>query len=140
MFAAEYGRVEFVSLLLSYSADATAEDDDKCTALHHAARVGHQDVACELADNGGAAVDAADVGQWTPLVWACYKGHARVARELLSRGADVNARGSHQVQSLVWAAGRGHEEVIKVLLSEYTTVTNVSEETAVCVLRMYIPF
>jgi ankyrin repeat protein len=38
MFASEFGRVEFVSILLSFNADVAAEDDDKCTALHLAAR------------------------------------------------------------------------------------------------------
>lgn len=29
---------------------------------------------------------------WTPLMWACYKGHSLVASELLERGANPNIK------------------------------------------------
>ena len=72
MFAAANGLSEFFTLLLAHNADVAAEDEDKCTALHLAARNGHLGVARELID-AGAAKEAQDVGLWTPLVWAAYK-------------------------------------------------------------------
>ena len=38
-----------------------------------------------------------DIGAWTPLVWACYKGHQKVVETLIRHGADVNSRGVHHV-------------------------------------------
>ena len=38
-----------------------------------------------------------DVGGWTPLIWACYKGHSKVVETLIRHGADVNSRGLHHV-------------------------------------------
>ena len=38
-----------------------------------------------------------DIGAWTPLVWACYKGHPKVVETLIRHGADVNSRGVHHV-------------------------------------------
>ena len=32
-------------------------------------------------------------GGWSPLVWASYKGHSDIVRELLNYGADPNERG-----------------------------------------------
>ena len=72
MFAAANGLSEFFTLLLAHNADVAAEDEDKCTALHLAARNGHLGVARELIE-AGAAKEAQDVGLWTPLVWAAYK-------------------------------------------------------------------
>jgi ankyrin repeat protein len=83
------------------------------------------EVVCELV-NAGAALDSPDIGLWTPLIWACYRGHADTVAELVSRGADVNTRGVHQVPGLVWAAGRGHIDVVRLLLGkiEYTVHLN----------------
>jgi len=33
------------------------------------------------------------LGGWSPLVWASYKGHEDIVRELLDYGADPNERG-----------------------------------------------
>ena len=40
----------------------------------------------------GAKLDPRDRNGETPLHWAAYKGHARVARLLISRGANINAK------------------------------------------------
>ena len=44
----------------------------------------------------GAAVDAADHVQQTPLHMACYNGHKVVAQLLLDRGAEVDAADHEQ--------------------------------------------
>ena len=96
MHACNVGNRQFVSALLSHNADLNAEDDDKCSCLHLIAREGHVCLVQVLVD-AGAKVDTLDVGQWTPLIWACYKGHTQMVDALVASGADVNARGSHQV-------------------------------------------
>ena len=96
MHACSRGQLPFVSALISHQADIAAEDEDKCNCLHLAAREGHANVVQELLD-AGAKVDCLDIGQWTPLIWACYKGHEQVVQTLVAGGADTNARGSHQV-------------------------------------------
>jgi ankyrin repeat protein len=48
MLAASVGRVDFLSLLLSHGADLHAEDSDKATALHAAAKEGFAHVCIEL--------------------------------------------------------------------------------------------
>ena len=40
---------------------------------------------------------AADIGAWTPLIWACYKGYPKTVETLIQHGADVNSRGMHHV-------------------------------------------
>ena len=46
--AASLGKLDFIPLLLSHGADIHAEDNDKATALHAAAKDGHADVCLEL--------------------------------------------------------------------------------------------
>ncbi len=48
ILAASLGKLDFIPLLLSHGADIHAEDNDKGTALHAAAREGHADVCLEL--------------------------------------------------------------------------------------------
>lgn len=50
-----------------------AEDADNWTALLCASKEGYLDVCRELLDHG-AEVDHRDIGSWTPLLWAAYKG------------------------------------------------------------------
>jgi ankyrin repeat-rich membrane spanning protein len=64
-------------------------------------------------------LDYPDIGLWTPLFWACYRGHADTVAELVSGGADLNTRGVHQVPGLVWAAGRGHIDVVRLRLEHH---------------------
>ena len=59
------------------------------TALHLAAREGHQGAALRLLE-GGARIDRQSGGdQTSPLMFAIINGHFDLALELLSRGADV---------------------------------------------------
>ena len=50
----------------------------------------------EWSQENGAKIEALDSGQWTPLLWACYSGHVAVADCLISRAANINARGMYQ--------------------------------------------
>ena len=96
MHACQLGNRIFVSVLLSHNADLTIEDEDKCNCMHIAAREGHVEVIKELME-AGAKVDPLDVGHWTPLIWACYRGKVEAVDILVSNGANVNSRGLHQV-------------------------------------------
>lgn len=131
MLAASRGRTSHILALLSAGADPHLTDNDNWTALHCAARAGHTDICLQLIDaasvanastHTGATVAAAnvleqrDMGGWTPLMWAAYKGHVQTLGALLERGADVNVHGNYHVPSLVWAAGRGHVGVVEALL------------------------
>ena len=40
---------------------------------------------------------AADIGAWTPLIGACYKGYPKTVETLIQHGADINSRGMHHV-------------------------------------------
>ena len=52
MFAASSGKNNFVSILLDGGADVHSKDEEECTALHFAAKDGHDDVCHNLLESG----------------------------------------------------------------------------------------
>merc|ERR1712038_826090 len=61
------------------------------SGLHHAAHLGHYEMAELLIDKGKVPVDPKDKQERRPLHYAAFGNHADVVRLLLARGADVNA-------------------------------------------------
>ena len=61
------------------------------TALHVAAREGHEDVV-KLLVSSGAEVNLQDEDDYSPLHYACMEGHIAVATILLGSGANAKAR------------------------------------------------
>ena len=57
-----------------------------------------------------------------PLYAASQKGHVAVARELLNRGAAVDARNTENTTPLIIACVAGHLEVAKLLISRAANV------------------
>jgi ankyrin repeat protein len=57
----------------------------------------------------------------TALSFAADRGHLEVARLLLERGADVDARDTfYQMTPLGAAAGKGHAEIVRLMLARST--------------------
>ena len=92
MVASAQGKLDFVGLLIYHGASLAIKDEDGATALHHAAMNGYSDICQELLE-AKAPLEAADSGGWTPLVWAAYRGHSATVDLLVSRGANVDAKG-----------------------------------------------
>jgi ankyrin repeat protein len=127
-------------LLLKYRADINAKNDSGQTAIDVAAGRGNRSTADVLLENGET-LDiglAAGLGMWdvvrdlleadpaamnftrcggTPLHWAARSGQVHVARVLLARGADIEARNDRSKTPLYVAALAGGEAVVKLLLA-----------------------
>ena len=124
--AAEHDRGEIASLLLAAGADVEARTNWGATPLDWAGVLGSRAAAEVLRAHGavlrlpaaaGLGLDATldgDVG--AAFVLACRNGHTEIARALLARGADVNARGFFDATALHWAAINGHAATIAFLL------------------------
>ena len=90
--AAESGDIEAVK---QHLADGT-DIELKCTgcgstALGHAAKHGHNEIA-ELLIENGADVSAKSLKGLTPLHYAAANGHKEIAGLLIEKGADVKAK------------------------------------------------
>ncbi|HEX5474715.1 MAG TPA: ankyrin repeat domain-containing protein [Vicinamibacterales bacterium] len=95
-------------LLVNNAALARASDTRQphggWTALHEAAKRGHEPLVHFLLDHG-ADPNAREAGDWTsPLHWAAAQGHSAIVRRLLAAGGDVHGFGDvHDLDVIGWA-------------------------------------
>eukprot|EP00562_Extubocellulus_spinifer_P028296 CAMPEP_0178653632 /NCGR_PEP_ID=MMETSP0698-20121128/23300_1 /TAXON_ID=265572 /ORGANISM="Extubocellulus spinifer, Strain CCMP396" /LENGTH=667 /DNA_ID=CAMNT_0020295445 /DNA_START=452 /DNA_END=2452 /DNA_ORIENTATION=+ len=75
----------------------------------------------------GVPVNAVDNNGETPLHWASWNGHSKVATMLLDSGANANAVNGHDNTPLHFASWNGHSKVAKTLLAEGANVNAVGK-------------
>ena len=103
------------------------------TALHHAAKGGHE-AAVLLLLQAGAAVDAVDYMRTTPLMLAARGNHDRVVSLLLTSGADaVRAEASiwpnnNGRTALHWASYYGHAAAAAALCEHVAAAPRAHDE------------
>jgi ankyrin repeat protein len=95
------------------------------TALHLAARGGHEILAKILLERGADIDEESSTGE-TALFMAVKAGHGAVAKLLLEGGASVQEKSGQGRTALHVAARRGHEALARMLLENGT---NIHEKT-----------
>ena len=115
IYAAGYGHVEVVRVLLEGGENVERANANKRTALHAAAWKGHLEV-CRLLLDWGAKVDPLDRWNEIPLHDAAQQGHLSVAKLLLERGANVRMKKDDGYTPLHYAAKSGNISLVKLLL------------------------
>jgi ankyrin repeat protein len=103
-----------VTALLRSGADPNMRDQSGTTPLMYAAAFASPEMMRLILDGGGA-VNAANQGGSTALMWSTYDA-SKVAL-LLERHADVNASRPDGVTALISAALRGNTQVMKMLIA-----------------------
>lgn len=123
--AAKANFKRIVKLLVDAGVDINWQDNSGETALHIAARFGHDECARVLiqgTDGQKADLELAEKNfNWTALHIAAVDGHLQVARLLVEAGADVDRLDSSGWTAKEHAALRGHLPIAR-LLRENTRV------------------
>ena len=114
MVAAWNGNVEMMALFVDRGANPRRSNRNGEQALQLAAWNGHVNAVKWLLEHGGAL--NREGNNWGALHYAVFNGHDKLARELIARGAEVNARSPNGSTPLMLAAREGREELTKVLL------------------------
>lgn len=126
--AAKANFKRIVKLLVDAGVDINWQDSLGETALHIAARFGHDDCArllIEGTDEQKADPELVEKNfSWTPLHIAAVDGHFEVARLLVEAGADVDRLDSSGWTAKEHAALRGHLPIAR-LLKENTRVDEI---------------
>ncbi|KAL4887507.1 Glycerophosphoryl diester phosphodiesterase family-domain-containing protein [Aspergillus karnatakaensis] len=111
--------IDIVQLLVDAGVDINYQDNQGETALHVAARFGHDKCALILLKgNGGQKADtelAEQTYSWTPLFVASVDGSLSVVEALVEAGADLERLDSSGWTAKEHAALRGHLEVARCL-------------------------
>eukprot|EP01063_Lacrimia_lanifica_P028848 TRINITY_DN4292_c0_g1_i1.p1 TRINITY_DN4292_c0_g1~~TRINITY_DN4292_c0_g1_i1.p1 ORF type:complete len:429 (+),score=111.57 TRINITY_DN4292_c0_g1_i1:64-1350(+) len=113
--AAKAGDAEATRFLLGAAkAGVSAADRYGATALHCAARHGHEALSAMLIE-AGAAVDARDKKEETPLHWAVH--HEQVVQLLLDHASSLDPADGTRCTPLHWAARAGETAVVRRLVA-----------------------
>jgi ankyrin repeat protein len=114
IYAAIFGQLEVVRVLLEGGANVESTNANQQTALHEAAFRGHVDM-CRLLLDWGAKVDHVDKWKETPLQDAAWMGHLSVVKLLVERGADVRLRDENGRTASDMARSGGKRDVVQWL-------------------------
>jgi ankyrin repeat protein len=99
------------------SNEINEKDENKQTALSHAAREGKQEVVQILINRINVLVDFGDANERTPMWWAVANGHEAVVKFFLETGlAKVNSADKDGSTPLMMAVDRGDEALTQLLL------------------------
>jgi ankyrin repeat protein len=122
--------------LLQRGFDPNTPSPDKLDPLYLAVREGSLKAAQALIDWPKTNIDARTPQDESPLMMACLRGRAELARKLIDRGADVNKTGW---TPLHYAATNGHVAIIQMLLDEnaYIDAASPNGTTPLMMAAMY---
>ncbi|XP_057666369.1 putative mediator of RNA polymerase II transcription subunit 26 [Diorhabda carinulata] len=87
------------------------------THLHRAARLGYTDVTAYCLEKTDCPPSPRDNAGYTPLHWACSKGHLQIAKLLLLYGANPSESAQGGIRPLHEAVENGFVEIARLLLS-----------------------
>lgn len=132
MYAAGFGTLDAVKLLLENGADINAKSDNGSTAL----MFGVTDPAkAKLLIAKGADVNSASKsGRTALLIAAMSDGTADTIRLLISKGADVHATDQQGVNFLLAASGSGNNAALRMALEKQIPVNSKSGDGSTALL------
>ncbi|KAL0631497.1 Glycerophosphocholine phosphodiesterase [Maublancomyces gigas] len=109
-YAAHRGHKQAVKVLMSEGANRETKDNCGRTAMDHAKESRHLGIQAILDSGAGAAEDQIALHQ------AAREGYTEVVKELLDRGAEIEARDDSLRTALHLAAANNHHETVRALL------------------------
>jgi len=118
IIASNYGYSEIVRVLIENGADANMKDErSKETALMFAVFHNLIDIVEMLIVDGKADVNIGNMIGCTPLMSAAMGGYTHLAKMLIERGADVNARTLYGMTALGFAQRDNRYDTAEMLRS-----------------------
>ncbi|XP_073409602.1 ankyrin repeat and SAM domain-containing protein 3 [Dendrobates tinctorius] len=114
----EASETEMLSCSLSMWYGEPVDGQELSLDLHTAASIGQYEVVQCCVRRKDVDLNQANLGGWTPLMYASYIGHDAVVSLLLEAGVDVNCRTPSGQTPLILAASCGNESVAYFLIQQ----------------------
>lgn len=119
--AVQSGSLELVKYLVTHGNASLGPERKNQFGFTSAHLAAFHEVPSELFEyileqGGPSLVNAQENGGWSPLIIVASKGNLRLAKLLLSRGADVNIRSSADQTALYVASHNGYLNIVNLLL------------------------
>ncbi|KAM4025327.1 ankyrin repeat and SAM domain-containing protein 3 isoform 1-T2 [Anomaloglossus baeobatrachus] len=114
----EASETEMLSCSLSLWYGEPLDGQELPLDLHTAASIGQYEVVQGCVRRRDVDLNQANLGGWTPLMYASYIGHDAVVSLLLEAGVDVNCRTPSGQTPLILAASCGNESVAYFLIQQ----------------------
>ena len=127
-FAIELGSIELTKAILERNANINAKDKKGMTPLHYASAFDfdNPDMAQLLIANGANLKEVSDLGT-TPLHLAAGKGFVNIARFLLQKGSDINAKDKKGFSALHYASDSTEKQnMVQFLIDNGANLKEVS--------------
>ncbi len=121
-YAAQYGSIPALTILLQAGASINAKGEAKRTPLTRAAQFGKITAVSKLLA-AGANPNIESARKFLPLHYAAWNGKAKMAKDLLAAGASADAATDHGITPLHFAAQNGHGAVITLLAGKTKKLT-----------------
>ncbi|KAI7897841.1 ankyrin repeat-containing domain protein [Cokeromyces recurvatus] len=120
MYAAQYGHVELVELLLElgHEEEVISVDNEGITVLMIAAMYNHEEIFFLYVSKYPECIHAISKNGWTALLYAAQNGNANLVSYLLSISADYDHVDNEGNSALHYASAWGHVTVMDLLISE----------------------
>jgi ankyrin repeat protein len=127
IYAASYGRLDAVKVLIKAGVRVNATNFDGDTALIQAAGQDNPEMIKVLI-KAGADVNARANNGITALMRATYNGKPDVVKALIDEKADVNATNNNSSTALISAANGGYTDVVNLLLKAGADVNAIDKD------------
>lgn len=117
MSACAHGSISCAQYLIEKGANISLKNCDGDSALHWAAYTGRDEMIPILLESRPEEIEARNQEGNTPLHIASFRGHTDFVRDLLDRGADVNALSSSGWTALHYAIKSNQRSVAELLIA-----------------------
>ena len=114
MIAAWHGNIPMMELFVKRGANVNRTNRFKEQALMLAVWKGRRDAAVWLIEHGARINRSGN--EWSALHYAAFAGHTDLARLLIEKKADVNAKSTNGSTVLMMAAREGREKIAAMLI------------------------
>ena len=115
----EEGHVdEKIKYNLHIHGSSSRDDIGYDTPIQYAAESGQLEIVRYLVEQQGVDVNTVGALHTTPLHGACREGHLPIVKYLISKGANIEARGEYKMTPLHEAVDANNSDIIRYLLEQ----------------------